>query len=187
MRRPEVDQILRLIEIRPTDEDHDIWRLLGDPGALSSVVSAMCQSLDGLRITHICGPEARGFLLGGLVAHEMSLPFVPARKHGGFMPGKIVSKTCDPDWQGKRVTYAMRAHSVPPHANVAVVDDWFTTGNHFRAIRSLVESEGARADHARVIVTESSDGLALESVDLKALLYWCPQSRQFHERGFQLM
>lgn len=187
MRKHEVDEVRRLIELRPSDQEHDIWRLLCTPETLASTVNLMCDSLDRSRITHICGPEARGFLLGGLVAHEMSLPFLPARKVGTFLPGEVISARTKPDWEGKQVTYAIRARSIPPGSNVALVDDWFTTGNHFRAIRSLVEAEGSRLDHARVIVTELSDGLDCEGVDLRAVLHWCPTRRAFHEGAGQLM
>lgn len=187
MRTPEVDHVRRLIDLRPTDKDHDIWRLLGDPGTMASIIAMMCESLADVPITHVCGPEARGFLLGGLVAHEMSLPFVPARKVGAFMPGEVVTMKSEPDWEGKRVTYAIRSRTIPPGSNVALVDDWFTTGNHFRAIRSIIESEGSSLDQARVIVSEATDRLAEEGVDLRTVLHWCPRRRIFHEGGLQLM
>src|SRR5580765_4344283 len=60
----------------------DITTLLGNPRAFRAAVDALVQPYAGVRIDKVAGIEARGFILGGAVAHQLSTGFVPVRKKG---------------------------------------------------------------------------------------------------------
>jgi adenine phosphoribosyltransferase len=60
----------------------DITTLLADPRAFRQAVDQLVQPLAGMKIDKVAGIEARGFILGGAVAHQLSAGFVPLRKKG---------------------------------------------------------------------------------------------------------
>src|SRR6476620_12024434 len=60
----------------------DITTLLGDPRAFRRTVDELVQPSDGMKLDKVAGIEARGFILGGAVAHQLSAGFVPLRKKG---------------------------------------------------------------------------------------------------------
>src|SRR3954463_15711684 len=60
----------------------DITTLLGDARAFRRAVDELVQPFAGQRIAKVAGIEARGFILGGAVAHQLSAGFVPVRKKG---------------------------------------------------------------------------------------------------------
>jgi len=72
----------------------DITTLLGNPRAFLRAVDGLVQPYAGVRIDKVAGIEARGFILGGAVAHQLSVGFVPVRKKG-----KLPWKTMGEDYE----------------------------------------------------------------------------------------
>src|SRR5574337_1724497 len=68
----------------------DITTLLGNARAFRRAVDELVQPWAGMKIDKVAGIEARGFILGGAVAHQISAGFVPIRKKGK-LPSKRVS------------------------------------------------------------------------------------------------
>src|SRR5271169_2287192 len=68
----------------------DITTLLGDARAFRRSVDELVQPWAGMKIDKVAGIEARGFILGGAVAHQVSAGFIPIRKKGK-LPHKRVS------------------------------------------------------------------------------------------------
>src|SRR5262249_59986285 len=60
----------------------DITTLLGNARAFRRAVDELVQPWAGMKIDKVAGMEARGFILGGAVAHQVSARFVPIRKKG---------------------------------------------------------------------------------------------------------
>src|ERR1700751_2181001 len=60
----------------------DVTTLFGNPRAFRRAVDELVQPYAGVRIDKVAGIEARGFILGGAVAHQLSTGFVPVRKKG---------------------------------------------------------------------------------------------------------
>src|SRR5437899_2180420 len=60
----------------------DITTLLGNARAFRRAVDELVQPWAGSKIDKVAGIEARGFILGGAVAHQVSAGFVPIRKKG---------------------------------------------------------------------------------------------------------
>src|SRR4029078_8303262 len=68
----------------------DITTLLGDARAFRRAVDELVQPWAGMKIDKVAGIEARGFILGGAVAHQVSAGFIPIRKKGK-LPHKRVT------------------------------------------------------------------------------------------------
>src|SRR4051812_4935125 len=60
----------------------DITTLLGNARAFRRAVDELVQPWAGAKIDKVAGIEARGFIIGGAVAHQVSAGFVPIRKKG---------------------------------------------------------------------------------------------------------
>ncbi|MGE0653434.1 MAG: adenine phosphoribosyltransferase, partial [Alphaproteobacteria bacterium] len=69
----------------------DITTLLGNARAFRRAVDELVQPYAGMRIDKVAGIEARGFILGGAVAHQLSTGFVPIRKKGK-LPWETISQ-----------------------------------------------------------------------------------------------
>ena len=67
----------------------DITTLLGDARAFRRAIDELVQPWAGTKIDKIAGIEARGFILGGAVAHQLSAGFVPIRKKGKLPHTKV--------------------------------------------------------------------------------------------------
>ena len=72
----------------------DVTTLFGNPRAFRAAVDALVQPYAGVQVDKIAGIEARGFILGGAVAHQLSTGFVPVRKKGK-LPWKTLSEEYD--------------------------------------------------------------------------------------------
>src|SRR6187551_2095544 len=60
----------------------DITTLLGNAGAFRRTVDELVRPWTGQKVDKVAGIEARGFILGGAVAHQLSAGFIPIRKKG---------------------------------------------------------------------------------------------------------
>jgi adenine phosphoribosyltransferase len=119
----------------------DITTLLGNPRAFRSVVDQMVQPYAGVRVDKVAGLEARGFILGGAVAHQLSTGFVPIRKKGK-LPYAVLGEDYYLEYGQDRVEIHIDA--LNPGDNVLLVDDLVATGGTAMAGIRLMERAGAR-------------------------------------------
>ena len=118
----------------------DITTLLGDPKAFRAAVDALVLPYAGVQIDKVAGIEARGFILGGAVAHQLSTAFVPVRKKGK-LPYKTMSEQYALEYGVD--TVEIHVDAVKPGDKVVVVDDLIATGGTALAAVRLLERAGA--------------------------------------------
>src|SRR6476620_3882263 len=103
----------------------DITTLLGDARAFRRTVDELVQPWAGLKVDKVAGIEARGFILGGAVAHQLSAGFVPIRKKGK-LPHTTVSIAYSLEYGIDEME--MHADAVARGERVSLVDDLIATG-----------------------------------------------------------
>src|SRR5215472_13017684 len=98
----------------------DITTLLGNARAFRRAVDEMVQPYAGMKIDKVAGLEARGFILGGAVAHQLSVGFIPVRKKGK-LPHTVIGESYALEYGQDRVEIHIDA--VKPGERVLLVDD----------------------------------------------------------------
>ncbi len=118
----------------------DITTLLGNARAFRRAVDELVQPWAGSKIDKVAGIEARGFILGGAVAHQVSAGFVPIRKKGK-LPHTRVSMSYALEY-GEDVI-EVHADALQPGEKVVLVDDLIATGGTAEAAIKLLHQLGA--------------------------------------------
>ena len=117
----------------------DVTTLFADPRGLRMAVDQLLHPYAGTRIDKVVGLEARGFILGGAVAHQLSVGFVPIRKKGK-LPGTVISEAYTLEY-GEAVV-EVHDDAIAAGEKVLVVDDLLATGGTAEAGIRLVERLG---------------------------------------------
>ena len=118
----------------------DITTMLGDAKAFRRAVDALVQPYAGTKIDKIAGMEARGFILGGAVAHQLSSGFVPIRKKGK-LPHDTVRIAYSLEYGVDEME--MHRDAVQPGEKVILVDDLIATGGTAEGAVKLLTQMGA--------------------------------------------
>ena len=117
----------------------DISTLLGDARGFRRAVDELVQPLAGLKVDKVAGIEARGFILGGAVAHQLSAGFVPLRKKGK-LPHKTVAVEYALEYGSDVIE--MHVDALNPGDRVLLIDDLIATGGTIEAAVKLIEELG---------------------------------------------
>ncbi|PWR00786.1 adenine phosphoribosyltransferase [Meridianimarinicoccus roseus] len=117
----------------------DVTTLFADPRGFRIAVDQLLQPYAGRRIDVVVGLEARGFILGGAVAHQLSAGFVPVRKKGK-LPAATISE--DYTLEYGQATVEVHDDAIAPGQSVLIVDDLLATGGTAEAGIKLVERLG---------------------------------------------
>jgi adenine phosphoribosyltransferase len=117
----------------------DVTTLLGNARAFRTTVDQLVQPYAGTRIDKVAGIEARGFILAGAVAHQLSVGFVPVRKKGK-LPWRTIGQTYDLEYGTD--TVEIHEDAVLKGENVLLVDDLIATGGTAEAAIKLIERAG---------------------------------------------
>ena len=118
----------------------DITTLLGDAKAFRRAVDELVQPWAGSKIDQVAGIEARGFILGGAVAHQLSAGFIPVRKKGK-LPWETVSIGYSLEYGTDELE--MHKDAVTAGQKVILVDDLIATGGTAEAAVKLLKEFGA--------------------------------------------
>ena len=138
----DLDGAIRKIPDHPTPGIlfYDLMPLFADPAGLDFCAAEIASWARERRPDLVLGAEARAFILGGAIARELGVGFVPARKPGR-LPGAILSQAYDLEY-GSNVL-EVHADVIRPGQRVLVHDDLLATGGTAEAVCRLVEACGA--------------------------------------------
>ena len=127
----------------------DITTLLGEPRAFRRAVDELVQPFSGTKIDKVAGMEARGFILGGAVAHQLSVGFIPVRKKGK-LPHTVIGEDYDLEYGKDRVE--IHVDALEKGERVLLVDDLIATGGTAFAGIRLLERAGASIVGCSVVI-----------------------------------
>jgi adenine phosphoribosyltransferase len=115
----------------------DITPLLADPPLVREITQALLTNIGGQRIDAVVGVEARGFIFGAILAHELGSRFIPVRK-----AGRLPYQTRSQEYALEYGTAKMEMHidAIQPGWRVLVHDDLLATGGTAGAAAALIRS-----------------------------------------------
>lgn len=118
----------------------DITPVLAEPVIRKEIIHAIVENFKNHKLDAVAGIEARGFILGSLIAQELNLPFIPIRKSG-----KLPYKSIREEYSLEYGTAAIEMHedAVGPGDRVLIHDDLLATGGTAAAAGHLVKKSGA--------------------------------------------
>jgi adenine phosphoribosyltransferase len=134
---------------KPGIQFRDITTLLKDPVGLRLSVEGLVERFQDEEIDKVVAIEARGFILGGAVAVELGVGFVPVRK-----PGKLPHETIGQDYELEYGTDRIEMHTdaVAPGERVLLIDDLIATGGTAEAAIHLIEQAGGQLVGVAVVI-----------------------------------
>ncbi len=127
----------------------DITTLIADPIGLRSAVDGLLLPFLSARPDHVAGIEARGFILGGAVAHELGRGFVPIRKKGK-LPWKTIGQEYSLEYGVD--TIEIHADAIAPGHRVLLIDDLIATGGTAEAAIQLIRRSGGEVVAAAFVI-----------------------------------
>lgn len=143
----------------------DVTTLFADARGFRMAIDQLLNPYAGLRIDRVAGLEARGFILGGAVAHQLSTGFVPIRKKGK-LPGTVISESYQLEY-GEAV---MEVHddAFRKGERVLIVDDLLATGGTAEAGIKLCRRLGAEVIGCAFVIDlpELGGRKRLEAMDM---------------------
>ena len=133
----------------------DVTTLFADARGFRMAIDQLLSPYAGLAIDKVAGLEARGFILGGAVAHQLSKGFVPIRKKGK-LPGRTIAQSYTLEY-GEAVI-EVHDDALQPGEKVLLVDDLLATGGTAEAGIRLIERLGGQVIGCAFVVDLSELG-----------------------------
>ena len=127
----------------------DITTLWQDASGFRHVVDQLVWPYAGVRIDKVAGIEARGFVLGGAIAHQLSVGFIPVRKKGK-LPSAVLSEEYDLEYGTD--TVEVHQDAIKPGENILLVYDLIATGGTACAAISLIRRAGGTVIGAAFVI-----------------------------------
>jgi adenine phosphoribosyltransferase len=127
----------------------DITTLLQDPIGFRITVERLVQVCYGKRIDKVAAIEARGFILGGAVAHLLNSGFIPVRKKGK-LPWQTIGQDYDLEYGKDRVE--IHTDAILEGESILLVDDLIATGGTAAAAIELIRQTGGNIIGAAFVI-----------------------------------
>lgn len=127
----------------------DITPLFQSPRALRMVIDSFIQRYIEADFSHIGVMDARGFLIGSIIAYELNKPLVLFRKQGK-LPADVISEGYQTEYG--EAFLEIHADSLKAGDKVLIVDDLIATGGTLLAAVQLVKRQGASVIEAAAII-----------------------------------
>jgi adenine phosphoribosyltransferase len=148
---------------KPGVQFRDITTLLGNARTFRRVIDELVQPWAVVKVDRVAGIEARGFILGGAVAHQLAAGFVPIRKKGKLPHATV------------RVAYSleygldemeMHEDAVSRGEQIIIVDDLIATGGTAEAAVKLLRRLGVEILGACFVIDLPELGGSQKLIDL---------------------
>ena len=133
----------------PGVQFRDITPLLQDPRSFRVLIELFVYRYMNQRLDLVAGIDARGFIVGSVIAHELNLGFVPVRKKGK-LPYDTIAEHYALEYGSS--TVEMHADAVRPGQRVVLVDDLVATGGTMLAGMKLLQRLGANVVEAAAVI-----------------------------------
>ena len=135
----------------PGVQFRDITPLLQDPKVFRVLIDTFVHRYmdPALRPTVVAGLDARGFIIGSVIAYKLGVGFVPIRKKGK-LPYATVQETFELEYGS--ATVELHTDAVTPGQHVLLIDDLIATGGTMMAGKKLLEKLGATVTEGAAIV-----------------------------------
>lgn len=127
----------------------DITTVLQDPRSFRVLIDLFVYRYMGQKLDLVAGVDARGFIVGSVLAYELNLGFVPVRKKGK-LPFNTVAEEYSLEYGNASVE--MHTDSVRPGQRVLLIDDLIATGGTLLAAARLLQRLGANVVEAAAII-----------------------------------
>ena len=127
----------------------DITPLLQDPRSFRVLIDLFVYRYMNQRLDLVAGIDARGFIVGSVIAHELNLGFVPVRKKGK-LPFDTITEQYNLEYGS--ATVEMHADAVRPGQRVLLMDDLVATGGTMLAGMKLLQRLGANVVEAAAVI-----------------------------------
>ena len=127
----------------------DVTTLFADPRGFRMAIDQLLHPYAGQPIDKVVGLEARGFILGGAIAHQLSVGFVPVRKKGK-LPGRTISQDYKLEY-GEAIV-ELHDDAILAGERILVVDDLLATGGTAEAGIKLIERLGGEVIGCAVVI-----------------------------------
>jgi adenine phosphoribosyltransferase len=127
----------------------DITTLLQDPVGFRVTIEGLVQRFKGSRIDKVAGIEARGFILGGAVAHQLDAGFIPVRKKGK-LPWRTIGQDYELEYGVDRIE--IHTDAILEGEHILLVDDLIATGGTAAAAIELVRQTGGKIVGAAFVI-----------------------------------
>lgn len=140
---PQLKELIRNIPDfpKPGIMFRDVTTLFADARGFRMAVDALLAPYAGARIDKVAALEARGFIMGGAIAHQLGCGFVPIRK-AGKLPGLTISEAYQLEYGDAVVE--LHEDAIAPGESVLLVDDLLATGGTAEAGIKLLERLGGK-------------------------------------------
>ncbi len=127
----------------------DITTLLNDAAAFRQAVDELAALFVAAKVEKVAGIEARGFILGGAVAHKLDAGFIPIRKRG-----KLPHKTLSVEYELEYGSDVIEIHqdACRPGERVLIIDDLIATGGTAEAAVKLLRKVEAEIVAAAFVI-----------------------------------
>lgn len=133
----------------------DLTPLFNDNKALHLCAHAFIERYLDTGITHVAAIEARGFILGSIIAYQLNIPVILVRKNGK-LPGKVIQDTFSMEYGERRLE--VQQGCCGEGDKVLIFDDLIATGGSILAASSLIQQLGAEVYEAAAVVDLPDQG-----------------------------
>lgn len=146
------------------------WR---DAELLRDISASLAGLFHDNDVTAVMGVEARGFILGPLVATTLHVGFIEIRKDpsGASDSDRWLRKTTPPDYRDRNLTLGVRRDLINSNDRVLLVDDWIDTGGQAIGARRIVDDVGATWVGTAVIIDALESHATRRDLAVKSLMH----------------